>query len=204
MGNVCDCHSTSRSSSWKRLFWLIYVQPKNQPQRTVKQFILETTVWLIYVQPKNQPQRTVKQLFDVTKEVGHGSERNPWNIRDQQSSWKRTTLFTDRAVQLSSAKAQVFSDSVLCMGRIPDTPVSAWKEKIDWFMKSSQCQELDRIDGEPMEFEWKNFTGFTTLQILAGIQNMMTEMQCEPEQFPGRIILMSMYNDIVWGDKGNA
>ena len=113
-------------------------------------------------------------------------------------------MFTDRAVQLSSAKAQVFSDSVLCMGRIPDTPVSAWKEKIDWFMKSSQCRELDRIDGEPMEFEWRNFTGFTTLQILAGIQNMMAEIQCEPEQFPRWIILMSMYNDIVWGEKGNA
>ena len=24
------------------------------------------------------------------------------------------------------------------MGRIPDTPVSAWKEKIDWFMNSPQ------------------------------------------------------------------
>ena len=29
------------------------------------------------------------------------------------------------------------------------------KEKIAWFMNASQCRELDRIDGEPMEFEWK-------------------------------------------------
>ena len=48
-----------------------------------------------------------------------------------------------------------FFDSVLCMGRIPDTPVSAQKEKVDWFMNSHQCRELDRIDGEPMEMEWK-------------------------------------------------
>ena len=27
---------------------------------------------------------------------------------------------------------------------------------------------------------------------------MMTELQCEPEQFKGRIIFTSMYNDIVW------
>ena len=33
----------------------------------------------------------------------------------------------------------------------------------------------------------ENFQGFTKLQILAEIQNMMTEIQCEPEQFPGRI-----------------
>ena len=52
-----------------------------------------------------------------------------------------------------------------------------------------------------MEFEWTIFPGFTTLQILAEIQNMMSEIQCKFEQFPGRIIFMSMYNDIVWGEK---
>ena len=41
-------------------------------------------------------------------------------------------------------------------------------------MNSLQCRELDRIDGEPQ--------GFTTLQFLAEIQNMMTETQCVPEQ----------------------
>ena len=71
------------------------------------------------------------------------------------------------------------------MGRISDTPVSAWKEKINWLLNSSQCRELDRIDEEPMEFEWKNFAGFTALQILA-----MTEIQCELEQFSVIIIFM--------------
>ena len=33
--------------------------------------------------------------------------------------------------------------------------------------------------------------------------NMMTETQCEPEQCTGIIIVMSMYNDIVWRAKGN-
>ena len=75
------------------------------------------------------------------------------------------------------------------MARISETPVRAWKEKIDWFMNSHQCRELDRIDGKPMEVEWQNFPE---------IQNMMTETECEPEQFPGRIIFMSMYNDIAW------
>ena len=39
-----------------------------------------------------------------------------------------------------------------------------------------------------MEFEWKISPGFTTLQILAEIQNMMTETLCELEQFPGLIL----------------
>ena len=48
-----------------------------------------------------------------------------------------------------------------------------------------------------------NFPGFTPLQILAEIQNMMTEIKCELEQCQGRIIFMSMYNNIAWKEKGN-
>ena len=59
------------------------------------------------------------------------------------------------------------------------------------------------IDGEPMEFEWTNFPAFTTLGILDEIQKMMTELKCEPKIFKGRIIFMSMYNDIDWGKRGN-
>ena len=54
-----------------------------------------------------------------------------------------------------------------------------------------------------MEFEWKNFSGFTTFGIVAEIQKMMAESKCEPEQFEGRIIFMSMYNDIAWRERGN-
>ena len=65
-------------------------------------------------------------------------------------------------------------------------------------------KDLNRIDGKPMEFEWKIFPGFTTLGILEDIQKFMKDLQCEPEQFNDRIIFMSMYNDIVWGEKGNT
>ena len=41
------------------------------------------------------------------------------------------------------------------------------------------------------------------LGILSQIQQMMGELQCEPENFTGRIIFMSMFNDIVWDAKGN-
>ena len=36
-----------------------------------------------------------------------------------------------------------------------------------------------------MEFEWNNFSGFTTLGILDEIQNMMAELRCEPFLGPG-------------------
>ena len=76
------------------------------------------------------------------------------------------------------------------------------KEKISWFMNSSQCRELYRIDGAD-GVRVENFTGITTLQILAEIGKMMNEILCEPEQFTARIIFVSMYNDSVWGEKGN-
>ena len=53
-----------------------------------------------------------------------------------------------------------------------------------------------------MEFEWKIFPGFTIVTILNETQQMMGKLQCEPENFTGRIIFMSMFNDIVWDAKG--
>ena len=41
------------------------------------------------------------------------------------------------------------------------------------------------------------------LGLLEKIQSLMTDIQCEPENFKDRIIFMSMYNDIEWKAKGN-
>ena len=49
-----------------------------------------------------------------------------------------------------------------------------------------------------MEIEWKIFQGFITFGVLEKIQEFMKEQKCEPEQFKGRIIFVSMFNDIVW------
>ena len=107
---------------------------------------------------QNQSQRTVKQLFDVTKKlVSEQTEIHGISLIDwQEKSWKRTILFSDRAIQLSTAKVYVFSDSVLSMGTIPNTPVSAWKSKlIGLWMHPNVENWLGRFDGEPIEFEWK-------------------------------------------------
>ena len=40
--------------------------------------------------------------------------------------------------------------------------------------------------------------------ILNEIQQMMGEIQCEPENFTGRIIFMSMFNDVAWRENGNT
>ena len=40
--------------------------------------------------------------------------------------------------------------------------------------------------------------------LLKQIQECMKEQQCDPEQFKGRIIFMSVFNDIIRGEKENA
>ena len=97
----------------------------------------------------------------------------------------------------------VFADSVLCLGSVSDQPVGAWKIKIKCCLENRFLKDLNRIDGERVEFEWTNFPGFTTLRILEEIQKMMAESKCEPKQLKGRIIFMSMYNDMVWRGRGN-
>ena len=123
----------------------------------------------------------------------------------ESSPWKQLSLVNDEEViSLSHAKTHVFSDSVLCLGKMNQNPTSntAWERQLDWFKDSSQYRTLDTIDGEPMEFEWNIFPGYTTLQLVQEVQQFMNKMG-EPEQLQGRIIFMSMFNDIIWRSKDN-
>ena len=89
-------------------------------------------------------------------------------------------------------------------GKVNQNPTSntVWEEKLTWFKSSSQYRTLDTIDGEPMNFEWNIFPGFTTLQLCNKVQEFMFKMS-DPSQFKGRIIFMSMFNDIMWWIKDN-
>ena len=118
----------------------------------------------------------------------------------ESSPWKQSSLFNDEEViSLSHGKGYVFSDSVLCFGKVNQNPTSntAWERQLDWFKDSSQYRTLDTIDGEPMGFESTIFPGFTTLQLVDKVQEFVNKMG-DPAQFQGRIIFMSMCNDIIW------
>ena len=168
---------------------------KREPEDKMEDLNLNTMIWGTFMWVNQQSAvylGTTKKLVSEQTEI-HGISVISW----QDKSWRWTTLLSDRAVPMSTASLRTLR---LCMGRIPNTPVSASKEKIEWFVNSAQYGDLDRIDGEPMEFEWKNFPRFTTLHSPRS-RKMMAEIQCEFEQFPGRIIFMSMYNDTEWENK---
>ena len=131
----------------------------------MQQFILEQIIWRHYILPKIR-HRPIRHLFDVAQKLItdqteiQGIPKMGWHTH----LWQRTTLLSDKGVQLSTAKVYVFSDSVLRPGKMKPHPEStdAWKKKIEWFADTSQFRDLDRIDGESMEIEWKSFPGFTT------------------------------------------
>ena len=54
-----------------------------------------------------------------------------------------------------------------------------------------------------MEFEWNIFPGFTILQLCYKVQEFLSTMSVEPEDFTRRVIFMSMFNDISWRSKDN-
>ena len=157
---------------------------------------------------KNYEDLTLKQVFDVTaqlvndQEEIHGLDKIQW----EKDSWTRLSLIGDETViNLQSTKDYVFSDSVLCLGRILQHPDSneAWKNRIAGVKSVRSYREYDGINGEPTEFEWDIFPGFTTLQLCGKINDLLSDLGKTPETFTGRILFMSMFNDISCDRKGN-
>ena len=65
------------------------------------------------------------------------------------------------------------------------------------------CRLYDGISGEPTEFEWNIFPGFTTLQLYGKVTDLLSKSGEPPETFTGRILFMSMFNDISCDKKDN-
>ena len=111
-----------------------------------------------------------------------------------------TGLLCEKAYRFTNAKTPTVCCAWEQMG---DDPFATWKSKIKLYSENNHFKDMNRIDGMPTEFEWKIFSGITALGLLEKIQNLLTDLLCEPEQFKGRITFMSMFNDIVWDAKGN-
>ena len=157
---------------------------------------------------KNSTDLTLKKMFDISEKLV--SEQDEINNVDKiywkKNSWKQLSLIGDETViNLQRAKVYVFSDSVLCLGKIHQHPESneAWKKRIEWITTDKSYRDYDGINGEPTEFEWNIFPGFTTLQLCGKVTDLLSRLGEAPETFTGRILFMSMFNDISCDGKGN-
>ena len=93
----------------------------------------------------------------------------------------------------------------LCLGKVHQHPESneAWKRRIEWTITDQSYRDFDGINGEPTEFEWNIFPGLTTLQLCSKVTDLLSSLGETPETFTGRILLLSMFNDISCDRKGN-
>ena len=101
-------------------------------------------------------------MFDIPAKLVCEQEEifNVDKIHWEQHSWKHLSLIGDEnVINLQRAKVYVFSDSVLCLGRVHPHPMSneAWKERIGWIITDKSYRDNDGINGEPTEFEWNIF-----------------------------------------------
>ena len=142
----------------------------------------------------NTTDLALKKMFDISaKLVGEQDEIfDVDKIHWEKHSWKHLSLIGDETViNLQRAKVYVFSDSVLCLGRVHQHPMSneAWKDRIGWIITDKSYRDYDGISGEPTEFEWNIFPGFTTLQLYGKVTDLLTRLQETPETFTGRIFI---------------
>ena len=156
----------------------------------------------------NTADLTLKQMFDISaKSVTEQDEISGLEtIGWEKHSWKYLSLIGDeRIINLQRTKVYVFSDSVLCLGKIHQNPESneAWKKRIEWITSSQSYRNFDGINGEPTEFEWNIFPGFDTLQLWDKVKDLLSRSGETLANFKGRILFMSMFNDISCGTKDN-
>ena len=129
----------------------------------------------------NSTDLTLKKMFDITSKLV--SEQEEINNLDQihwgRNSWKQLSLIGDETViDLQRAKVYVFSDSVLCLGRVHQHPESneAEKQRIEWITTDKSYRDYDGINGEPTEFEWNIFPGLTALQLCGKVTDPLSTL----------------------------
>ena len=127
----------------------------------------------------------MKQMFNISEEFIFEQSDDIYGVNTinwEDSSWKHSFFdwwWRSHQSVAHTKKFNVFSGSVLCFGKMNENPQSnyAWEDKL--------YIALETIDGESMEFEWKIFPGFTTLQLNSRVQEFLSNMSIEPEDSTG-------------------
>ena len=127
----------------------------------------------------NTTDLTLKKMFDISaKLVGEQDEiSNVDRIHWEKHSWKYLSLIGDETV--------INLQRVLCLGRVHQHPKSneAWKDKIGWIITD------------------ESYRGFTTLQLCGEVTDVLSSLGETPETFTGRMLFLSMFNDISCDEK---
>ena len=91
---------------------------------------------------------TIKQMFDISEKLTVGQSDEIYGVTPndwEDLSWKQLSLAgEEEVISLAHAKVYVFSDSVLCIGKMHQNPPSntVWEDKLT----SSRCSTTSHGD----------------------------------------------------------
>ena len=90
----------------------------------------------------------MKQMFDISEKLIieqsdeiYGMNTTNW----EDSSWKYLSLIgNEEVISLLHTKVYVFSDSVLCFGKMSENPQTnhAWEDRLTWFKRFTRIQSF--------------------------------------------------------------
>ena len=113
----------------------------------------------------------------------------------------------EQVISLQRTKVYVFSDSVLCLGKIhePSLPKHTLHGKTDW--RGSKVLRNAEPWTELTASQW-NSSGIICQDSIpcSSVKKskvLLLRLNETPENFTGRILFMSMFNDISWGSRDN-
>ena len=158
---------------------------------------------------KNKKDLTMKQMFDISAKLVSeqdeisGLETIGW----ENHSWKYLSLIGDeRVINLQRTKVYVFSNSILCLGKILENlPIErCMGTKIGMVKKLLKITETLT---ESTASQWNSSGIFSQDSIRCSsvkkVIRLLLRLDETPESFTGRIIFMSMFNDTSCGSKDN-
>ena len=149
---------------------------------------------------QNEENLTLKQMFDVTAQTIHNEDEIYCldKVVYQKNSWTQLSLINDPVIiSLSSPRSTYFQ--ILCYVSAKFFNILNATKLGRTGLQEYEREELQRFEdvkGESTEFEWNIFPGFTSLQLCDRISNLLSSLGQSPETFTGRILFMSMFNDI--------
>ena len=110
---------------------------------------------------KNLVFENIKGLFGITKMMidGNSEIENVFPADVASSLWETSELLKDQAIKWTKARVYVYSDSVLRLGKMygPEDAVKRWTDQVSTLKMCHTFRELQGLDGEPIDFEWKIF-----------------------------------------------
>ena len=108
---------------------------------------------------QNEENLTLNQMVDITAQSIHNEEEIYCldKIVYQKNSWTQLSLINDTVIiNLQRTKVYIFSDSVLCLGKVLQHPEcsEAWKNRVAGVRAErnySDCEDVAREMGSPRQ-----------------------------------------------------